>query len=112
MLQETFLHFRGVSIDKATAATLVFEGSKDEVAMQKRALRRLLRGSGGLWGGAASGEAGYALTYAIAYIRDFGLEHHILAESLETMVPWSGIHNVWPAVVEAVVAEHSRLRLP
>jgi len=112
MLKEAYLHLRGVSMDKAAATTLVFEGSRDEVTMQKRSLQRLLKDSGGLWGGAASGEAGYALTYAICYIRDFGLDHQILSESLETMVPWSAIHKVWPAVVAAVEAEHSVLRLP
>jgi alkyldihydroxyacetonephosphate synthase len=112
LMQEAFLHLRGVSMKNAAAATIVFEGSKDEVSMQKRALRRLLRGSRGLWGGAASGEAGYAMTYAIAYIRDFGLDHQILSESLETMVPWSAIGKVWPAVVTALEAKHSQLRLP
>jgi alkyldihydroxyacetonephosphate synthase len=112
LLKEGFLALRGVSMDKAAAVTLVFEGSKDEVAMQKCSLKRLLKGSGGIFGGASSGEAGYALTYAIAYIRDFGLDHQILAESLETMVPWSAINKVWPAVVSAVEAEHSVLRLP
>lgn len=112
MVQETFLYLRGVDINKAAAATLVFEGTKDEVAFQKRSLQKLLKGSGGLWGGASSGEAGYAMTYAIAYIRDFGLDHQILSESLETMVPWSKIRRVWPAVVAAVQAEHSSLRLP
>merc|ERR1719498_1391797 len=111
-LQSTFLHIRGVNVNKAAAATLVFEGSKDEVYMQKRALKRLIKGTGGIWGGSASGEAGYALTFAIAYIRDFGLDHQILSESLETMVPWSKIHKVWPAVVAAIEAEHSLLRLP
>lgn len=112
MLQEAFLQLRGVAMDNAAAATLVFEGCRDEVSIQKRRLRKLVKGSGGLWGGAASGEAGYSLTFAIAYIRDFGLDYKILSESLETMAPWSAIRRVWPAVVAAVQAEHSVLRLP
>ncbi|CAE8733091.1 unnamed protein product [Polarella glacialis] len=65
-----------------------------------------------VWGGAASGEAGYALTFAIAYLRDFGMDYRILSESLETMAPWSCIRTVWPAVEAAVQAEHRALRLP
>jgi alkyldihydroxyacetonephosphate synthase len=112
LLQNAYLQLRGVAIENAAAVTLVFEGSKDEVWVQKRALTKLLKGTGGLWGGAASGEAGYALTFAIAYLRDFGLDYQILSESLETLAPWSVVHKVWPAVVAAVEAEHSKLRLP
>lgn len=68
--------------------------------------------AGGLWGGASAGSAGYTLTFAIAYLRDFGLDYRILSESLETMVPWSTIHEVWPAVKMAVQREHRQLRLP
>jgi len=111
-LQSAALQLRGVDIETAAAATLVFEGSKDEVMLQKRVLHRLVRAAGGIWGGASSGEAGYAMTFAIAYLRDFGLDHQILSESLETFAPWSSIGNVWPAVVAAVEAEHRELRLP
>jgi len=115
-LKESFqmaaLHLRGVSLAKASAATLVFEGSVAEVRAQQGELQRLVRRSKGLWGGSSSGEAGYAMTFAIAYLRDFGLDHCILAESLETCAPWSVIWKVWPAVVAAVGAEHRALRLP
>jgi alkyldihydroxyacetonephosphate synthase len=112
VVQQAYLQLRGIALENAAAATLVFEGSQDEVWIQKRSLNRLLKSSGGLWGGASSGEAGYALTFAIAYLRDIALDYQILSESLETMAPWSAIHNVWPAVVAAVEAEHSKLRLP
>ena len=52
-------------------------------------ISKLVAIAGGIWGGAAGGSAGYTLTFAIAYLRDFGLDYRILSESLETMVPWS-----------------------
>ena len=52
-------------------------------------ISKLVATAGGIWGGAAGGAAGYTLTFAIAYLRDFGLDYRILSESLETMVPWS-----------------------
>ena len=52
-------------------------------------ISKLVAVAGGIWGGAAGGAAGYTLTFAIAYLRDFGLDYRILSESLETMVPWS-----------------------
>lgn len=111
-LQAAVLRARGISLGSASAATLVFEGSRPEVALQKKLLGQLVAKAGGVWGGASSGEAGYALTFAIAYLRDFGLDHKVLSESLETMAPWSVIHKVWPAVTAAVVAEHQAMRLP
>lgn len=111
-LQATVLRARGVDLEDASAVTLVFEGSQDEVIMQKRLLSRLVKKFAGIWGGSSSGEAGYALTFAIAYLRDFGIDYQILSESLETLAPWSAIHQVWPAVVCAVQSEHSRLALP
>jgi alkyldihydroxyacetonephosphate synthase len=110
--QSLALRVRGVQYASAAAVTLVFEGESEEVATQKRAVGRLVRLSGGTWGGATNGEAGYSLTFAIAYLRDFALDHQILSESFETFVPWSSINNVWPAVTEAVAAKHKALMLP
>jgi len=111
-VQSAVLRARGVALDRASATTLLFEGSKAEVALQMKVLSPLVSSAGGVWGGASSGEAGYSLTFAIAYLRDFGLDYRILSESLETLAPWSVIRKVWPAVQEAVRAEHRKLRLP
>eukprot|EP00931_Biecheleriopsis_adriatica_P019130 TRINITY_DN1313_c0_g1_i1.p1 TRINITY_DN1313_c0_g1~~TRINITY_DN1313_c0_g1_i1.p1 ORF type:complete len:2114 (+),score=427.23 TRINITY_DN1313_c0_g1_i1:68-6409(+) len=112
MLQHAFLSWRGVTLSEAAAVTLVFEGTRAEVTLQKSQVAGLVSRAGGVWGGASSGEAGYALTFAIAYLRDFGLDYRILSESIETMAPWSSIDAVWPAVQAAVEAEHSALLLP
>ena len=111
-LREAFLHCKGVSLAQASAATLVFEGTRTEVKLQMKEVAKLVSRAGGIWGGASSGAAGYTLTFAIAYLRDFGLDYRILAESLETMAPWSAIHQVWPAVTAAVAGKHRELRLP
>jgi len=106
------LRAKGVRFEEAAAATLVFEGSRAEVDVQKRMLWPLVRQAGGTWGGGSSGEAGYALTFAIAYLRDFCLDYRMLCESMETMVPWSSIGRAWGAVVNAVMEQHRALRLP
>lgn len=109
-LRDVFLYWKGISFDDASAATLVFEGSRAEVQLQKLEISKLVQAAGGLWGSKASGKAGYTLTFAIAYLRDFGLDHRILSESLETMVPWSCINQLWPqvqlAVEESVIGIH------
>ena len=111
-LRDAILSWKGVSLQEAAAVTLVFEGNRAEVNLQKKEISKLVTLAGGIWGGAAGGAAGYTLTFAIAYLRDFGLDYRILSESLETMVPWSTIHEVWPAVKLAVQSKHRQLRLP
>ena len=44
--------------------------------------------------GAAQAKAGYELTFAIAYLRDFALTHAVAAESFETFVRWDTFY-VW-----------------
>jgi alkyldihydroxyacetonephosphate synthase len=75
--------------NRMVAATMLFEGSATEVAAQRAAIRRIVHKNGGIFAGVSHGESGYRLTYAIAYLRDFALSHHVLAESFETFVPWS-----------------------
>ncbi|CAE7518927.1 ads-1 [Symbiodinium sp. CCMP2456] len=111
-LREAYLYCKGVSLAQASAATLVFEGTHAEVKLQMKEVSKLVSKAGGIWGGASSGAAGYTLTFAIAYLRDFGLDYRILAESLETMAPWSAIHQVWPKVTASVARKHRELCLP
>jgi len=80
---------KGFAVDRMAACTLVFEGSKDEVAAQQKRTYALARQYGGLAGGASNGRRGYQLTFGIAYIRDWIMNHWLLGESFETSVPWS-----------------------
>ena len=41
--------------------------------------------------GEENGKRGYFLTYVIAYIRDFSMNYHFVAESFETSVPWDKV---------------------
>ena len=50
-----------------------------------RGLPRSPRATAACRAGAENGQRGYALTFAIAYIRDFMMNHHVLAESFETV---------------------------
>jgi alkyldihydroxyacetonephosphate synthase len=80
---------KGFAVDRMAACTLVFEGSKEEVAAQQKRTYALARKYGGLAGGASNGRRGYQLTFGIAYIRDWIMNHWLLGESFETSVPWS-----------------------
>ena len=54
------------------AATLLFEGSKQEIDAQEKTVYRIAAKYGGMKAGVDNGIRGYFLTYMIAYLRDFG----------------------------------------
>lgn len=94
------------------AATIVYEGTATEVATQEKVVAATAKRFGGLQGGAANGERGYMLTYAIAYLRDFLADYYIIGETYETTVPWDKIHDVCAAVERVANTEHRRLGFP
>ncbi len=106
--------WKGFAPQAVCGATFVFEGQAAEVAVQKQELTRILRqaGGGGFLTGAHAGQAGYELTLSIAYLRDFGLTHHVMGESLEAFVPWSQLHQTVERVhARAAQEHHEHLRL-
>ncbi|KHJ83995.1 hypothetical protein OESDEN_16296 [Oesophagostomum dentatum] len=76
------------------AATCVFEGTAEEVANEERRLYALAENYKGIVGGEENGKYGYRLTFAIAYLRDLGMEYGVLGESFETSVPWDKVLNL------------------
>ena len=96
---------KGFDPERMVACTVVMEGSAAEVRQQARGLFGLLKQHGGLSGGPENGRRGYAVTFAIAYIRDFLNKLGILGETFETSAPWSRIHDI----TQAVEAELCRL---
>ena len=106
------LNIRGFDPEKMVAATIVMEGSQAEVAYQERSIHSLAKRFKGLSAGAENGRQGYMLTYAIAYIRDFLSDFHIIGETLETSAPWSRIQQVCRAAEQRLEEEHRTLNLP
>ncbi|MDC0748679.1 FAD-binding oxidoreductase [Polyangium mundeleinium] len=103
---------KGFDPHQLAVATIVFEGTKDEVEFQEKTLYRIAKQHGGLKAGAANGERGYQLTFGIAYIRDLTFEHWAIAESFETSVPWSRALELYDRVHKRVLREHEQRRLP
>ena len=103
---------RGLAPHLMTACTLVFEGTAEEVAAQQRQVYKIARLHGGLKAGSENGKGGYQLTYGIAYIRDFVMRHHVLAESFETSVPWSRVLELCDSVKQRLCREHAARNLP
>jgi alkyldihydroxyacetonephosphate synthase len=94
------------------ACTLVYEGSRGEVASQSEAVRRLAARHGGMRAGAENGQRGYQLTFGIAYLRDFVMKHYVLGESFETSVPWSQVLSLCTNVKRRLHDEYAHRKLP
>lgn len=103
---------RGFDPDRMTACTLVFEGTAEEVARQEETVYRIAAQHAGMKAGSENGERGYQLTYGIAYIRDFVMNHYVLAESFETSVPWSRVLELCDNVKKRIYREHAARNLP
>lgn len=103
---------RGYQPDKMTACTLVYEGGAEEVARQQRDVARIAARHGGMPAGGENGKRGYQLTFGIAYIRDFVMNHWILAESFETSMPWTQVAELCERTKQRLYDEHAKLGLP
>lgn len=108
VFQKAVLKYKKFDIQKLVTATIVLEGTREEVAVQKKIIARKLRKYGGMFGGEANGKRGYELTYAIAYIRDFMSDHYFLGETYETTVPWNRIHEVCDTVQRVAEEQHAK----
>jgi len=103
---------KGFDPEEMTACTLVFEGTREEVAAQEKSVYRIAERHDGMKGGAENGRRGYQLTYGIAYMRDWILNHYLLAESFETSAAWSDVMAVCDNVKQRLRDEHSKRNLP
>lgn len=112
-VQKTFLtKIKGFDPYELCAATVLMEGTKEEVEYQMAVIKKLTKEFGGVMGGATNGKRGYMLTYAIAYIRDFLGDFELLGETYETTVPWSSVMSVMEAVDKRAKELHKEYNLP
>ncbi len=103
---------KGFDVEQMTACTLVFEGTRDEVRAQEKQTYAIAKRHGGIAGGSENGKRGYQLTFAIAYLRDWVMNHFLLGESFETSVPWSQVEALCENVKRRLREEHERRGLP
>ena len=112
-LQKLFVtRVKGFDVRSMVACTLVYEGARDEVRAQQKQAHAIARRHGGLPGGSENGKRGYALTFSIAYLRDWILNHFLIAESFETSAPWSRVPDLCENVKRRLREEHAKRGLP
>ncbi|PAV84383.1 hypothetical protein WR25_07820 [Diploscapter pachys] len=101
--------WKGFSVDQMCAVTCVYEGQSDEVDEQERRLNELAEKFQGVAGGEENGKYGYRLTFAIAYLRDLGMNYGVLGESFETSVPWDKVFTLCNNVKQLIRREAKKL---
>ncbi|DAZ93335.1 TPA: hypothetical protein N0F65_010801 [Lagenidium giganteum] len=94
--------WRGYDVSTMCAATVLMEGTEEEVERQQKAIQAIAKKHHGMVGGAESGKRGYFFTYIIAYLRDFALDYYFMSESFETAVPWSNIVQLMSDIKRAI----------
>lgn len=103
---------KGFEPEKMVACTLVFEGTKEEVARQQEDVYRIAKKHKGMKAGGENGRRGYQLTYSIAYIRDFLMNYYIIAESFETSAAWSDVLKICENTKKRLYEEYEKRGLP
>ena len=112
-LQKLFVtQVKGFDPYQMCAVTFVMEGASKEVAYQKQNILELSKQHQGLPAGPENGKRGYMLTFAIAYIRDFLSNYHIIGETMETSVPWSKIRQVCQKTKDKLFELHEEHNIP
>ena len=104
--------FCGFEGKQVVGVTIMFEGTNEEVQTQQKQIKKISSKYGGILAGASNGKAGYDLTFAIAYLRDFAMTYYCLGESFETFVPWSKLEEVVYGTKQRIIKEHQVRYLP
>ncbi|CAI4230594.1 unnamed protein product [Auanema sp. JU1783] len=101
--------WKGFKVDEMVAATCVFEGTREEVDSAEQNLYECASHFKGIVGGEENGKYGYRLTFAIAYLRDLGMEYGVVGESFETSVPWDKVLNLCRNVKQLIREKGKKL---
>ena len=83
---------KGFDPSQMCVSTIVFEGSLEQIELEKKQIMTVAAKYKGMRAGAENGKRGYFLTFTIAYIRDFGMEYNLFAESFEASVEWENLN--------------------
>jgi len=102
----------GFMKESTVSVSITFEGSLKEVLYQKQIIRTLSQKYDGFLMGESVGRAGYDLTFAIAYLRDFAMTYGCLGESFETFVHWSRLRELISSTKDRIRVEHRNRCLP
>jgi alkyldihydroxyacetonephosphate synthase len=99
-LGERYIGVRGY--EGGCIAILGWEGERRDVDVRRSLTDRMLRRAGGLSLGTGPGKAWMRGRFEGPYLRDALLDRGVMAETLETAAPWSGLMSLYAAVGDAI----------
>ena len=99
-LGRRYIDVRGY--DGGCIAILGFEGERSDVDSRRARAGRILSQGGGLSLGTGPGRAWHRGRFEGPYLRDALLDRGVMAETLETAAPWSGLMRLYRAVGNAL----------
>lgn len=95
-------YIKRFDMDKVCLLLVGFEGSKKNVALQKKNIHAIYKQFGGVSLGTSPGRAFEKGKYDFPYLRDFAMDHGIIADVSETSTVWSNLHSLYLKTVESV----------
>jgi len=98
----------GFDINKMVACTIMVEGTTEYCNFTMKEIQKLVKKYDGILGGSENGKAGYNLTHAIAYIRDFLSEYGVIGETFETSIEWDKIEDMAESVKTVLQKESKK----
>jgi alkyldihydroxyacetonephosphate synthase len=99
------LSILGYNVDKMVACTLMIEGNQRFCDFTLNEIKKIASKYNGILGGSENGKSGYNLTHAIAYIRDFMIDYHVIGETFETSIEWDKIEDMAESVKQTLHLE-------
>lgn len=100
--QKKMLNMFGYDLNKICACTVVYEGNVEECKSTRTRLNKIAKKYKIMSGGSENGKAGYNLTNAIAYIRDYVNTLHIFGDTFECTVPWDKVETAGEQIIQGI----------
>jgi alkyldihydroxyacetonephosphate synthase len=97
-----YLGRRGLSLESGSVMILGFEGNEADVRHERAAAKRILGRHGAFSIGKGAGRAWKRGRYDAPLLRDTLMDHGVMAETLETAVPWDRYLALHAAVRDAL----------
>jgi alkyldihydroxyacetonephosphate synthase len=97
-----YLGRRGLSLESGSVMILGFEGDEADVKHERAAAKKILSRHGAFSIGKGAGRAWKRGRYDAPLLRDTLLDHGLMAETLETAVPWDRYLALHAAVRDAL----------
>lgn len=100
---DAYLRLRGVTPGKGCAMLVKYEGTRRQVARQRREVAAVYRSFGGVALGTAPGRSFERAKYDFPHTRDFMMDRGVIVDVSETATTWRNLVPLYKAASKAIV---------